>query len=234
MAKKKETTTTESTISIEAIRTTKMRVKLIGTSDLILNKKARSFEREEIFKQSHPKGTKIPSNIQQPYNMWEKLITSINWRDPIVYHDEDYSLYTEEEWKDYMENNAPCILGKAFQESFKETFISCGFKDSTGKSGADLKRTVSVSVKNPITFVQAGYDQHLAMTNGLNKVNVLTQQNQFTGWTCDIEIAFLDGTFPKETILTLVQMSGNFIGVGSRRGEGYGRYTIGIVETEGN
>lgn len=232
MTKKTNTQTTETTINLEAIRTTKLKVKLIGTSDLILNKKARSFEREEIFKQSHPKGTKIPAEFQQPYNMWEKLITSINWRDPITFHDDDYSLYCEDEWKNYMENNAPCILGKAFQESFKEAFISCGFKDSTGKSGADLKRTVSFSVKNPITFAQAGYDQHLAMTNGLNKVNVLTQQNQFSGWACDIEITFLEGTFPTETILALAAVAGNFIGVGSRRGEGFGRYEIGTVTVE--
>lgn len=46
--KKTSTTTTESTISLEAIRTTKLKVQLVGTSDLILNKKARSFERGDL------------------------------------------------------------------------------------------------------------------------------------------------------------------------------------------
>ena len=42
-------------ISIENIKETRLVVELIGDSDLILHKKSRSFERQEIFKQSHEK-----------------------------------------------------------------------------------------------------------------------------------------------------------------------------------
>ena len=216
-------------ISLSEIKVRKMVVTIVGDSDLILCKKARSYEREEVFKQSHPKGTKIPAEYQQSYNLWEKLITSIHWLNPIEFHDEDYSLYTEEEWKYYMENNAPCILGKAFQDSLKEAFISCGFKDSTGKNGSDLKRTVSFKPITPVRFAQAGYDQHLAQTSGLSRSNVLTQQNVFTGWSCDVEVSYLETAFPKETILEIFNCAGRFIGVGSRRGEGYGQYHISQV-----
>ena len=221
MAKKKE-----EIIELSPFKERTMIVKISGDSELVLCKKARSYELEEIFKQSHPKGTKIPAKFQQNYNLWEKLITSLHWEKPIEYHDDDYSKYTEEEWDRYMTENKPCILAKAFQESLKEAFISCGFKDSTGKAGTDFKRTVSFKNKTPITFAQYKYDQHLAQTSGLSRTNVLTQQNVFDEWKAEIEISYLEAAFPKETILDLINCAGKFIGIGSRRGEGYGRYHI--------
>ena len=200
-----------------------------GDSDLILRKKERSYEREEVFRQSHPKGTKIPAALQQDYNLWEKLITSLHWEKPIEFHDDDYSLYTEDEWKKYMEENRPCILGKSFMESLKEAFISCGFKESTGKAGSDFRRTISFKTLTPITFAKAGYDQHLVQTSGLSRTNVLTQQNVFSGWSADVEITYLESAFPQKTILELLQTAGHFIGIGARRGEGYGRYHISQV-----
>lgn len=228
MARKKEVVVPveTGTMEINSIKVRSMIVKIEGDSDLILCKKARSYEREEIEKQSHPKGYKIPAEFQQPYNIWEKLITSIHWEKPITYHDEDYGLYSEKEWQNYMATNRPCVLGKAFQESLKEAFISCGFKDSTGKNGSDLKRTVSFQAKVPISFAQAGYSQHLAQTSGMSRTNVLSQQNYFTGWSAEIKINYLETAFPKETLVELIQCAGKFIGLGARRGEEYGRYHV--------
>lgn len=224
---KKEAT---NVISIEELPIKKVAITLAGDSDLILCKKARSFEREEIFKQSHPKGTKIPAEYQQNYCRWEKLITSVHWLKPIEFHDEDNELYTEEEWKKYMMENTPCILGKAFKDSMKEAFISCGFKESTGKNGTDYVRTTSISELNPVTFVEAGWDEHLAMTDGLNKKNVLTVQNVFKEWKCIIELTYLESALPLSTICSLLTAAGAFIGVGARRGEGYGRYHIEDIQ----
>lgn len=226
MATKKTTDNTETVISITAPKISKLTAHIVAESDLILCAKARSYEREEIFKQSHPKGTKIPAEYQQPYCLWEKLITSIHWLNPITYHDDDYSKYTEEEWREYMTNNKPCILAKAFQESMKEAFISCGFKESTGKAGSDFRRTISFKAITPIEFTSAGYDQHLAQTSGMSRTNVLTQQNVFTGWSADVEINFLETAFPAATVLDLLNFAGKFIGIGARRGEGYGRYHV--------
>lgn len=217
-------------ITLEPINEGKMIVTIQGDSDLILCKKARSYEREEIFKQSHQKGTKIPAEYQQNYNLWEKLITSINWENPIEYHDDDYSLYSEEEWVRYMKENRPCIMGKAFQESLKEAFISCGFKESTGKAGTDFRRTISFKTMNPVDFTKAGYDQHLAQTSGLNRTNVLTQQNVFSGWSANVEVSYLETAFPEQTVIELFKTAGHFIGIGARRGEGYGRYHVSEVK----
>lgn len=220
----------EKIIEVSALPIRQVTVTLIGDSDLILCKKARSFELLEIFKQSHPKGTKIPAKYQQPYNMWERLITSVHWLNPIEFHDDDHELYTEEEWKHYMETNKPCILGKAFKDSMKEAFISCGFKESTGKNGTDLIRTTRFSEINPVSFEQVSYDQHLAMTSGLSRVNVLTQQNVFKEWSCELTITYLESTIPLSTIIELLTAAGTFIGIGSRRGEGFGRYHIAEVK----
>ena len=216
-------------ITLNPIRTSNFTVCIEGDSDLILCKKARSFELSEIFKQSHPKGTQMPAELSQPYNVWEKLITSIHWKNPITLHD-DWSLYSEAEWNDYMANNQPLILGKAFQDSLKEAFISCGFKESTGKAGTDFRRTISIASTIAVKFSGVTADEHLAMTNGKDKVNVLTQANIFSGWKCEIPVVSLESAFPKQTIIELFDMAGTFIGIGSRRGEGYGRYHVTEVK----
>lgn len=218
------------TITINPIKKSYFTVCIEGDTDLILCAKARSFELPEMFKQSHPKGTQIPPELAQPYNLWEKLITSIHWEKPITYHDDDWSLYTEEEWQNYMTNNRPMILGKAFQDSLKEAFISCGFKESTGKAGTDFRRTVSIASRVPVTFSDVVADEHLAMTTGLSRTNVLTQANVFSGWSCEIPIVALESSFPKKTIIELFNSAGEFIGIGARRGEGYGRYHVTNVK----
>ena len=232
MATAKKATEKETTMNVEPVKVKKMIVSIAGDSDLILCAKSRSYEREEIYKQSHPKGTKIPAQYQQEYNLWEKLITSIHWLNPIEFHDDDYKKYTEEEWNRYMKENKPCILGKAFKDSLAEGFKSFGYKDMTGRDGTDLKRTISFRSIIPISFSEAGYDQHLAQTSGLSRTNVLTQQNVFHGWSADVEITYLESCFPKETIIELFNAVGQMIGVGARRKEEYGRYHIQSVQYE--
>lgn len=225
MATKKEV------ITLEQIKKGNMIVTIEGMTDLLLKAMPRSTEQEQIFKQSHPKGTKIPAEYTQPYCLWEKLITSIHWQNPITFHDEDWSLYTEEEWRDYMTNNNPCILGKAFKDSFKETFVSCGFKETTGKAGTDFNRTVAISAMNPVSFAEATYEQTLPETSGLNRTKVLTETNRFSGWTCEFSISYLESAFPKATLMEIISYAGEFIGIGARRGEGYGRYRISNIRT---
>ncbi len=217
-------------IKITGLPIKKVAIALVGDTDLILCKKARSFEREQIFIQSHPKGTKVPAEYQQPYNLWERLITSVHWLNPIEFHDDNHELYTEEEWKRYMETNKPCILGKAFKDSLTETFKSFGFKEATKKNGTDFARTINISNINPISFAEVGYDQHLAVSNAIGNPNVITQQNVFRGWSCTIEIKYLERVLPLDTICELIQASGEFIGIGSRRGEGYGKYHIESIK----
>lgn len=211
------------------VKYTILEIDIEGDSDLILCKKSRSFEMLEIFKQSHPKGTEVPKTLLQPYNMWEKLITSVHWMKPIEFHDDDWSKYTEEEWQTYMTENSPVILGKAFKDALAEAFISLGFKESTGKAGTDFKRCTEFERICPVSFAQAGYDQHLVMTNTASKVNVLTQQNVFSGWMTTVKVTLFERTLPADTLVSMFSAAGTFIGVGSRRSEGYGRYHVAEV-----
>lgn len=49
----------------------------------------------------------MPEIYNQGKNIWEGLITGIHWEKPITFHDEDISLYTQEEWESYMKDNRP-------------------------------------------------------------------------------------------------------------------------------
>lgn len=229
--KKKEADQT--IINIEPVKRTLLKVELIGTSDLILRKKSRSFELAEIWKQSHDKGEKIPNELSQPYNLFEKLITSIDWKEPITFHDDDWSKYTQEEWEYYMQNNAPCINSQHIFGSLYEAFVSFGYKDSTGKNGTDIKRSVSLASNHfPIQFSEVRFNQELIPTNGKSQVNVLGQSNIFSGWKCNIKIYTADVAFPTNTVIDLLSTAGNFIGLATQRKNGYGRFALGKIEKE--
>lgn len=222
------------TITINQLKKTRLHVVIEGDSDLILNKKSLSFEREEIFKQSHPKGTPIPDelNARLHYNLWEKLCTSITWEKPAPIYDR-YEDYTEELWRELVTTNRPCILSKAFSASFYETFVSF-YKEATGRPGTDFKRSVSLmNWKNPVTITSATYSQHLTPNTGINKVNVLAQHNIFSGWSCELELIIFEAVFPLETVIEIINSAGEFIGIGTKRAEGYGRYHITTVTAEG-
>jgi len=218
------------TIKIEPLRQSVLTFDIVGDSPLILNKKARSFEMQEIFKQSHPKGTAIPDALNQPYCLWERLITSVAWENPVEFHDDDYSLYTEEQWEHIIQTNRPCILSKAWKSSWCEAFKSF-WKDKTGKNGTDFERSVNICGSiQPVDFTMATYSQHLTPNTGMNKVNVLAQHNIFNGWRCSIEVRFVEDVFPKETIIGIIQSAGTYIGIGTKRKEEYGRYHIENVK----
>ena len=220
----------ETTINLEPVKQTIIDVELIGSSDLILNKKCRSYERSEVWKQTHPKGSKMPKELDQEFSLWEHLITSLTWNKPIEFHDDDYSKYTQEEWETYMRENNPCILAAAFAGAMSEAFKTFGFKDSTGKAGTDLRRSVNFqSPKFPIEFQAVEYEQKLVPNTGINKTNVVAQYNVFHNWKCKLRILTADVVFPYETIIDLLATTGKFIGVGTQRKNGYGHFEIGEV-----
>ena len=229
MAKKAENTS----ISLEPIKKTVVTAKIIGTSDLILNTKCRSYELPEIFKQTHPKGTKMPAKYAQAYNLWEHLITSLHWRDPITFHDDDWSLYSEEEWEYYMKNNAPCFKAYAMLGSMRQAFITFGFKDSTGKNGTDMDRALSMSSdKYPITFERVGYEQKLIPSKAKGNPNVVGTFNIFSGWGATVQFICPDIFLPEESLISLLATTGEFVGIGTQRKNGYGRFEVVSVECE--
>lgn len=214
------------TFTIEPLKETTLRLELIGYTDLILHKRSRYYEQAECWKQAHDKGTKMPEIYNQGKNIWEGLITGIHWEKPITFHDEDISLYTQEEWESYMKDNRPCILTQAFKKAFTETFITF-FKDSTGKKGTDIKRSLSMTGSIcPVDFESVEVVNNIVPTSGISASPVLCSSNVFHNWRTTIEVSCPDIVFPHETVLQLIETSGKYIGIGTQRANGNGRYHI--------
>ena len=135
-------------------------------------------------------------------------------------------LYTEEEWKHYMETNRPCILAQAFKKSFKESFVTF-LKESTGKNGTDITRALSVDeFIHPIKFASVYIESSIVPTKGVGGSSVVCNANVFENWSTEITISCPDAVFPVETIIQLIETTGKYIGIGSQRANGYGRYHI--------
>ena len=218
------------TINIEPIKESVMRIRIVGDTDLMLNCRGRYYVQSEIWKQSHDKGSAMPAIFKQSKNLWEQRITSIHWKNPIEYHDEDISLYTEEEWNRYMKENQPCILTMAFAKSFRESFITF-FKDTTGKKGTDFSRAFNVNGQIvPISFAEARIEDNIVPTSGLGSTSVISTTNVFSGWECEIEVSCADIVFPPETVLSIIDATGKYIGIGTQRSNGFGRYHITDVK----
>lgn len=212
--------------TIEPLKETTLKLELIGDTNLILHKRSRYYEQAECWKQAHDKGTKMPEIYNQSKNIWEGLITGIHWEKPIEFHDEDISLYTKEEWESYMSNNRPCILTQAFKKAFTETFITF-FKDSTGKKGTDIKRSLSMAGSIcPVNFESVEVVSNIVPTSGISASPVLCSSNVFHNWRTTIEVSCPDIVFPHETVLQLIETSGKYIGIGTQRANGNGRYHI--------
>ena len=214
------------TFTIEPLKETTLKLELIGDTDLILHKRSRYYEQAECWKQAHDKGTKMPEIYNQSKNIWEGLITGIHWEKPITFHDEDISLYTQEEWESYMKDNRPCILTQAFKKAFTEIFITF-FKDSTGKKGTDIKRSLSTTGSIcPVDFESVEVVNNIVPTSGISASPVLCSSNVFHNWRTTIEVSCPDIVFPHETVLQLIETSGKYIGIGTQRANGNGRYHI--------
>ena len=221
--------TKETTAKIAQMKTTKLDIELLGTSPLYLHGKARSYIRSEVWKQNNPRGAEPPNNINQPANVWEQLITSIEWLDPIEYHDDDYSLYSEEEWRRYMETNKPLLHSAKIGGAMKEVFISC-YKEKTGKAGTDLQRALNFTDKGfPI---EAGWyepESIIIPGSGINRAPVVCNRNILHDWKCEVSIIVPESIFPAETIISILRNAGWMIGLSTNHKNGYGRFVIGNV-----
>ena len=214
------------TINLEPLDENMVELELVGDTDLILHPRSRYYLMSEIWKQTHDKGEDMPNIFKQGKNKWEGLITSIHWMQPIEFHDEDISLYTEEEWNDYMKNNQPGILTMAFAKSFKEAFVTF-YRDSTGKAGTDFQRALNISETIvPIEFASVRIEEAIVPTKGIGGSTVYCGCNVFSGWKTKIVVSCPKIVFPLNTIIQIIATSGKYIGIGTQRANGYGRYHI--------
>ena len=222
----------EKKINLKPVERSLLKVELVGMGELILNKKSRSYELDSAWanQNKNVKGAVRPPELMQPYNSWEKLITSVHWRDPIIYHDEDWSKYTKEEWEGYMNNNAPCVCMEAIRGSIHEAFKTFHYHERTdGLDWTDFERTISFTQnKFPITFASVKFEQDLV--NLKRSGCALAEHNVFSGWSCKVSLVFVDSVIPVNTILDILNTAGICVGIHTQRKNGYGRFQIGDSE----
>lgn len=216
-------------VSLRPVERSLLQIELVGMGDLILNKKSRSYELDSAWANQNKniKGAVRPPELMQPYNSWEKLITSVHWRDQITYHDDDWSKYTKEEWEGYIKNNAPCVCMEAIRGSIHEAFVTFNYHDRTGGlNWKDFERSLSFTQnKIPITFSSVKIEQNLV--NLPRSGCALAEHNVFNGWRCKTSIVFVDSVIPVDTILDILNTAGACVGVHTQRKNGYGRFKIG-------
>ena len=205
-------------IVIPAIKLKKATITLIGESDLVLNKMNKRNEAALI-----ERNTDKAKDIKSP-NMWEDAITAIHWRDGLPRDLE----YTEEELKDLLTNNAPCISAFGLKKSFCQAVVRNEIDTYSTKFDACVN-VVAPGNLIPINFAEHYIDEKLMSPKKGSPV--LVYLNRFTGWSAEVTVQYIDGgAYGLEQIMQVIRLAGFGIGIGSGRTSGYGRYTITKVE----
>lgn len=191
-----------------------------GESDLIINQMNARTIREMVAKQS---GQKMPK--QQP-NVWEDIITSIRWRDPLpLTEDDGFKEYNEEWFKKILTENAPCISAFGLKKAFMNTVV----RNEIDTYSTKFDTTVSVLPVNggiPIEFATHTLGTFLLPPPSNRGTRVLARESIFSGWKTNFKIRFTDNVYSLDEIVSIINLSGFGIGIGSGRSAGYGRYKV--------
>lgn len=204
------------TIEVQKIEPKKIRISIVGDSDLILNKmsdptaKALTDQRKDRAK-----------SLEKP-NMWEEIITAIHW---LHGKPEEFS---EESLKDALENNVPCISGFGLKKSFGDAVVRNEISQYATKFNASVNIIGQGDNLVPIKFVEHHVDEKLMSPKKGSPV--LVHLNRFTGWSADIDISYIDNVYSEDQIVNIVNLAGFGLGVGSGRSSGYGRYHVSAIE----
>lgn len=199
-------------IGIYEIRPKHIYVTIEGDNELCLNKMDAVTERE-LIEQRKDKA----KSLEKP-NIWEKIITSLHWRDELPKE------FSKEIFDEMLKSNAPCISSIGLRKSFAEALVRN--KLSTYSTGFEATVNI-VADKNliPITFASHYLDERL-MTPQKGKP-VLARLHKFVGWKATFRIDYVDNVFSLEQIINIINLAGFGMGIGSqRRKSGLGRYHV--------
>ena len=124
---------------------------------------------------------------------------------------------------DALTNNAPCITAFGLLKCFCDAVVRNGVDTYSTK----FKAGVNIIAKGgliPIKFAEHYIDEKL-MSPKKGKP-VLVHLNRFTGWSAEIELAYVDNIYSIEQIVNIIQLAGFGCGIGSGRTSGYGRFHV--------
>lgn len=198
-------------VVVKAIEPKTLILHIEGQSDLVLNKmnactvRALTDARKDKAK-----------SLEKP-NEWEQVITAMHW------YNGTPTDFSEEGLKKALVENAPCISAFGLKKSFGEAVV----RNEIDKYKTKFDANVNIIARNnliPIKFTEYFLDEKLMSPKKGSPV--LTRLNRFTGWSADITISFLENVYSEEQIISIVNLAGFGLGIGSGRSSGYGRYKV--------
>lgn len=203
-------TANQETVTLQAIAPKSVKIRIVGDSDLVLNK------------MSDPtiRGLKGPRNggiILEKPSVWEQIITSMHW------YKGTPKEYTEEGLAKAFEDDIPCISAFGLKKSFGDAVV----RNEIDKYKTKFDAGVNVIAKGnlvPITFAEHYIDEKLMSPKKGSPV--LARLNRFVGWSAEVEISYLDNVYSLEQIINIINLAGFGLGIGSGRTSGYGRYHV--------
>ncbi len=209
-------TQTTQVIEVPAINPQYCTVKIVGDSDLVLNKIDNATKR---FLETERDGNK-PKKIEK-VNKWEKICTSIHW----LYGDPDLAPedYTEDTMKQLLKENVPCISAFGFKKQLNKAVVRYGVATYSTGFDANVKTTAPNGLI-PVKFTEHFIDEDIRQPK--KGAPVLSRTNRFSGWSADVGIAFLEGIISLESVLNVFNLMGYNIGIGSGVTSGFGRFHV--------
>ena len=177
------------------------RITITGDSDLILNKMRDSTTQELADKQEgKAQGTR------KPVNMYEHLVGSIHW---LKGEETDY---TEEGWKNALENNTPGYPSSGMKKALCDAVVRVIGETYSTKFNANVQILDSFL---PIKFGASSYDKSLFSPQKGSPV--LCYRNVFRDWETSFTIKYIPDNYSLEQIIEIIDCAGFACGIGSHR-----------------
>lgn len=205
-------------IEIEKIEIKTARVKIVGDTDLILNKTNARYERECAAVAAGKTVTK-----EQP-NDWEDILTAVRWDKPFPVPTQELK---EEHYYYMLENAKPCISAYGLYKSFGDAVV----RNEIDTYATKIKNAVTVLSTNdliPINFAEASIVEKLMPLK--KSGHTMAKLNRFSGWDAEFTIRYTENVYSLNKIINIINLAGFGLGIGSGRPSGYGRYHIEDVK----
>lgn len=191
-------------------------IKIVGDSDLILNK-MNDVTVRILMRERGDEGI----SLEKP-NVWEEIITSIHW----LYGKPD--IFTEETFKEALKNNSPCITAFGMKQEMGNAVVRNNIDTYKTKFNANVNVIGKGDGLIPIKFTEHHLDKKLMQPK--KGKPVLSKLNRFSGWSAEFDIAYMENVFSISSIISIVNLTGFGLGIGSGKTSGYGRFHVESVK----
>ena len=214
MAKKDETEVKR--IVVPEIAPQIATITIVGDSDLIV-KKMNDVTKRILTGERNDEAVEL----QKP-NKWEEIITSIHWLNGKPTEFSEKSLEKE------LKENFPCISAFGLKKQMNKAVV----RNKIDTYSTNFDAAVSVIPKGdnliPIKFAEHYIDEKLMQPK--KGKPVLARLNRFGGWSAEFSISYMDKVFSLSGIITILNLTGFGIGIGSGTTSGYGRFHVENVK----